>query len=151
MGAELVEVTTDSGEMVSYDLRLASIPFLSNEDMEQFTIAKVFNATSLATAMDTGGDAEKLSDYAGKTITIHGAGLRPSSVDGRSGGVFAVIDAEVEGGSHVIITTGATQPLAVIARAYSEKSIPVRVKVYEATPSKKGQNGQLFFIDPDRF
>lgn len=151
MSTEIAEVVLDSGEVVSYDLRLASIPFLSNDDMERFTLAKVFGAADLSSAMDTGGDAEKLSDYSGETITVNGAGLRPSNIDGRTGGVFVIIDATTKDGKSVIITTGATQPMAVIARAMSEGKLPLSAKIYEAPPAKKGQNGQLFLTDPKRF
>jgi hypothetical protein len=144
-------VRPDTGELVEYNPLFNSIPVLTDEAMEEMSIVRVFNAPSLEEAMEPPGEADNFEMYAGKTITIHFAGLRPSTAPGNKG-VFCIIDAEIgENGDRVIITCGSVRVMAVLARAYKENKIPLRTKVLMAEATSKGKHGAYYLIDPERF
>lgn len=139
------------GTVVKYAPQLAFIPFLDDDSMQQMQFERIFAAESLEAALEPQEKTDSLAEYTGEILTINSAGLRPSNIDGRRG-VFAIINATVDKtGEVTLITTGATQPLAVIARAYRDKKMPLTVRAYEAPPAVKGQNGQLFLVTPEAF
>jgi len=143
--------TTSDGEIVAYDDRLKSIPFLNDEQMQELSITSVFTAPSLEDAMDVPGEGHKFEEFAGEIILIHFAGLRPSETNARAG-VFALIDATIEATQErVIISNGSPRVLAVLARAYSEDKMPLRAKVMMGEPSKKGRHAPYYLIDANRF
>ena len=132
-------VKPDTGEIVEFDPRLKSIPVFTDEIMESMLIKRVFDAPSLEDAMEPLGEADDFEKYNNEVITIHVAGLRPSTAGGKSK-VFAIIDAEIESTKEsAVITCGSPRVLAVIARAYAENRIPLRCKVAMGVPSEKGQ------------
>lgn len=148
---ELTSYTDTDGEIVKYPKALAAIPFLTDDLMQASQVARVFSAATIEEAMQPQEKTDSLADYAGEVLIIHGCGLRPSNIDGRKG-IFAIIDAEVaESGKTTVITTGAMQPMAVIARAMQDGKLPLTCRAYEAAPSVKGQNGQLFLHVPEAF
>lgn len=150
-GTEMAQYTDAEGEIVFYAKHLESIPFLTDEAMQAAMVARVFAAPSLEEAMQVTAESDGFAEYSGIPLIVHGAGLRPSNIDGKKG-IFAVVDCEVkETKEPVVITTGATHPLAIIARAMAEGKLPLEVKPYEAVPTVKGRSGQLFLLTADGF
>lgn len=145
-----VPVPLGDGTSIKIDKDLASIPFIDDEMMEALLIKKVFDAPSLEEAMEPLGEADNFEQYAGKVITIHFTGLRPSAMSKRLN-VFGIIDAEIdETKAQAIITCGSARVLAVIARAYKEGRIPLRCKVAMGVASP-GKHAPYYLIDADRF
>jgi hypothetical protein len=138
-------VTAD-GEIIAYDDRWKSLPFLDDEGMQRLIVDQVFNATTLEEAAKDFDKAVKMPEFAGEAVTIHAAWLRQSTIEDGTQGVYALIDLEWDGHGRYVVTNGSPQVISVIARAASEDALPWQGRVVLGEPSKKGRSAPIRLV-----
>jgi hypothetical protein len=94
---------------------------------------------------------EGLRDYVGKVVTIHDARWSPSSHK-KGPGCFYTVDITVaDSAEHFVVTTGATNVVAVIAKAYAAGWLPLTARVVEVASASNPENKIQYLVRFDGF
>lgn len=142
-------VTAD-GEIIAFDDRWKSLPFLDDAGMQNLIVDQIFLAESLEEAGKDFEQAHKLPEYAGQKIVVFAAWLRQSQVEDGTQGVYALMDVQLEDGARIVVTNGSPQVISLIARAAAENKLPYKWRVVLGEPSKKGRSAPIRLVEPVR-
>jgi len=141
----------DSGEIKLVQGWAAIVPRSDERAFLEQIVAGYFSATSLEDLLKIPEGTEGLKDFVGKVVTFHDARWSPSAFK-MGPGCFYILDISVpDRTEHVVVTTGATNVMAIIAKAHVEGWLPFSARVVEVASNTNPENKIQYLVGIETF
>jgi hypothetical protein len=148
---KLEAVDPETGEIVSVKAWAAVVPRADPDEYANRIVEGIFSATSIDQAMTIPDKADGLRAYVGKVITIHDARWSPSAYKAGPG-AFYLLDITVgDEIVHKVVSSGATNVMAVVARAHAKGELPRQGRIVEVASKTNPENKIQYFVATDNF
>lgn len=143
---EVTEVVNPAtGEIIPVKEWARVIPMSAGADMSDAIVDRIMAVDSLEALLAPQEEGEGLRDFIGQPIVIHDARAGASSFK-EGPGIFVILDIELtKTGEHKVVTTGATNVVAQIAKAVGGGWLPFACKVVE-TQSKSNPERKIQWL-----
>jgi hypothetical protein len=140
-----------TGELVKVKGWATVIPLMDpGEVSDRFTEA-ILQADSLEAMLTPPEDNEGLGEYIGREIIIHDVRAGLSSFK-EGPGIFCLVDVETKKtGQHSIATTGASNVVAQLAKAFAAGWLPFSCRVVEVQSKTNPERKIQWLVSADAF
>jgi hypothetical protein len=140
-----------TGELATVKGWAAVVPRADPDQFIDQVVAEYLAAETLDDLLVEPAGTAGMRDYVGKVITIHDARWSPSAHK-RGPGCFYTVDITVgESKEHLVVTTGATNVVAMIAKAYAAGWLPFTARVVEVASASNPENKIQYLVKFDGF
>jgi hypothetical protein len=146
---QVIDATT--GEIKLVKGWAAAVPQADEDAFLQQIVEGYLSAQSLDDLLKIPEGTEGLKDFVGKVVTFHDARWSPSAFK-KGPGCFYILDISTpDRTEHLLVTTGATNVMAIIAKAHMAGWLPFSARVVEVASGSNPENKIQYLVNVEAF